>query len=76
MNDSQYKDQLIEMMKEHVLEFGSGILSRSTLRLLLLLQEKQNILFRLQEIKLLHGSKVDSDVAVFCKYTDVLVLMI
>ena len=28
--------------------------------LLLLLQEKKNILFRMQEIKLLYGSKVDS----------------
>ena len=35
-----------------------------------------NILFRLQEIKLLHGSEVDSDVVVFCKDTDVLILMI
>ena len=30
LNDSQYKDQLIEMMKQYVLEFGSGILPRST----------------------------------------------
>ena len=29
LNDSQYKDQLIEMMKQYVLEFGSGILPRS-----------------------------------------------
>ena len=58
------------------MEFGSGILPRSTLLLLSLLQEEKNILFRLQEIKLLHGSKVDSDVAVFCKDTDVLILMI
>ena len=40
------------------------------LLLLLLLQKKKNILFRLQEIELLHGSKVDSDVIVFCKETD------
>ena len=58
------------------MEFGSGILPRFTLLLLSLLQEEKNILFRLQEIKLLHGSKVDSDVAVFCKDTDVLILMI
>ena len=44
--------------------------------LLLLLQEKNNILFRLPEIKLLHGSKVDSDVVAVCKDTDVLILMI
>ena len=30
LNDSQYKDQLIEMMKQYVLEFGSEILPRST----------------------------------------------
>ena len=41
--------------------------------LLLLLQEKNNILFRLPENKLLHGSKVDSDVVVVCKDTDVLI---
>ena len=29
LNDSQYKDQLIEMMKQYMLEFGSGILPRS-----------------------------------------------
>ena len=44
--------------------------------LLILLREKKNILFRLQEVKLLHGSKVDSDVFVFCKDTDVLILMV
>ena len=46
------------------------------LLILLLLQKKKNILFRQQEIKLLHGSKVDSDVIVVCKETDVLILMI
>ena len=45
------------------------------LPLLLLLQEKDNILFRLREIKLLHGSELDSDV-VICKDADVLILMI
>ena len=34
------------------------------------------LLLLLQEIKLLHGYKVDSDVVVFCKGTDVLILMI
>ena len=34
------------------------------------------LLLLLQEIKLLHGYKVDSDVVVFCKDTDVLILMI
>ena len=31
LNDIQYKDQLMEMIKQQVLEFGSGILPRSTL---------------------------------------------
>ena len=31
LNNSQYIDQLIEMIKHYVLEFGSGILSQSTL---------------------------------------------
>ena len=44
--------------------------------LLLLLQEKNNILFRLQEIKLLHDSEVDSDVVVVCKDTGTFILMI
>ena len=30
LNDSQCKDQLIEMMIQYVLDFGSGILPRST----------------------------------------------
>ena len=30
LNDSQFKDQLIKIMKEYVLEFGTGILPRST----------------------------------------------
>ena len=34
------------------------------------------LLLLLQEIKLLHGYQVDSDVAAFCKDTDVLMLMI
>ena len=43
LNDSEYLNQLIEMIKQYLLEFGSGTLSRSTF--LLLLQEKKNILF-------------------------------
>ena len=30
LNDSQFKDQLIKIMKEYVLEFGTGIFPRST----------------------------------------------
>ena len=29
LNDNEYKDQLIEMIKQYVLEFASGILPRS-----------------------------------------------
>ena len=28
LNGCEYKDQLIEMIKQYVLEFGSGILAR------------------------------------------------
>ena len=55
--------------------YWSSVLEFQDLLLLLLLQGKKNILFPLQEIKLLHGSKADSDVIV-CKDTDVLILMI
>ena len=30
LNDSEYKHQLIEMLKQYILEFGSGIQSRSS----------------------------------------------
>ena len=30
LDDNQYKDQLIKMIKHYVQEFGSGILPRST----------------------------------------------
>ena len=55
--------------------YWSSVLEFQDLLLLLLLQGKKNILFPLLEIKLLHGSKADSDVIV-CKDTDVLILMI
>ena len=74
LNDSEYKDKLIEMIKQYVLKFGSEFCQ--DLLLLLLLQQEKNILFCLHEIKLLRGSKVDSDVIIFCKDTDVLILMI
>ena len=66
LNNCEYKDQLIEMIKQYVMESSVPEL----------LQEKNNILFRLPEIKLLHGSKVDSDVIVVCKDTDVPILMV
>ena len=40
------------------------------------IKKKIFFLFRLQEIKLLHGSKVEADVVVVCKDTDVFILMI
>ena len=39
------------------------------------LRKNYFFLFRLQEIKLLHGSKVEADVVVVCKDTDVIILM-
>ena len=85
------------MTKQYVLEFGSEILPR--LLLLLLLQEKKNFPITSREKEylispagnhyisncncqdagsrfVLHGSKVDSDVAVVCKDTDVLILIV
>ena len=74
LNDSEEKDQLIQMIKQYVPELCSGILPRSNP--FNITSGKKNILFRLQEVKLLHGSKVDSDVFVFCKDTDVLILIV
>ena len=62
------------MIKQYVLEFGSEILPRSTPFINNL--RKKNILFRLQKIKLLHGSKVETNVVVVCKDADVIILMI
>ena len=50
LNVSEYKDQLIQMIKQYALEFGSGILPR-TVPFNIISREK-NILIRLQEIKL------------------------
>ena len=50
LNVSEYKDQLIQMIKQYELEFGSGILPR-TVPFNIISREK-NILIRLQEIKL------------------------
>ena len=74
LNDNEQKDQLPEIMKQYVLEFGSEMLPRLT-PFIITSREKEYILFRLQEIKLLHSSKVDSDVAVVYKGADVLILM-
>ena len=40
LNDSEYKDQLIEMIKQYVLGFGSGILPKST-HLIITSREKE-----------------------------------
>ena len=45
LNESEYKDHLIEMIKLFVLEFGFGILPRSTLNLLLLQERKRIFCF-------------------------------
>ena len=50
LNVSEYKDQLIQMIKQYELEFGSGILPR-TVPFNIISREK-NILISLQEIKL------------------------
>ena len=50
LNNSEYKFQLVEMIKQYVPELGSGI--PSSLLILSLLQETMSILFRLHEIKL------------------------
>ena len=88
LNNSKYKDQLIEMTKQYVLEFGSGILPRSP-PFIIISREKEyftstaenhvisgcnheNVDTRL----VLHDSKVDSDIVIVCKDTDVLILMI
>ena len=86
--EQQYKDQLIEMIKEYVLEFRSGILPRFT-PFISTSREKDyftspagNKVVSVCDHEeadtqlVLHASKVDSDVAVVCKDTDILILMI
>ena len=88
LNDNEYKDQLIETIKQYVLEFSSGILPRSIF--LLLLQVKKIIFIspagnevisvcnheEADTFLVLYPSKVDSDVVVVCKDTFVLIFMI
>ena len=88
LNDGEYKDQAIEMIKQYVLEFSSGILPKFTP---FIITSRENEYFispaRNQVMRgcnheyagtrlLLHGSKVDSDVVVFCKDRVVYSLMI
>ena len=88
LNNSEFKDQLIEMMKQYVLEFGSGILPRST-PFITTSSEKEYLISPVgnQVISgcnhedadtrlVLHGFKVNLNVVVVCKDTDVLILTI
>ena len=87
LNDSEYKYQMIEMIQQYVLEFGSEILPRYTP----FITSRDNKYFISsvgnQVISscnheyagtrlVLQGSKVDSDVVVVCKDTVVYILMI
>ena len=88
LNDNEYKDKLMEMIKEYVLEFGSGILPRSIPFIITSREKNYFVLPTGNKVisvcnheeadtrLVLHASKVDSDVAVVCKNTDVLILMI
>ena len=86
LNDNEYKDQLIKSID--ALEFGSGILPRSIL-FIITSREKDYFVspagnkvvsvFDHEEADsrlVLLASKVDSDIVVVCKDTDVLILMI
>ena len=82
LNDSEYKDQLIEIIKQYVLEFGSEILPRSTPFINTSRENEYSLLSAGNQVMsdcnhnnagtrlVLYGSKVDSDVAVVvCKDT-------
>ena len=88
LNDNGYKDQLIEMIKQYVLKLASGILPRS---IPFIITSRENDYFispagnKVMNVcnhkgadtcLVLHASKVDSDLAVVCKDTDVIILMI
>ena len=88
LNNSKYKHQLIEMTKQYVLEFGSGILPRSP-PFIITSREKEYFTSTAENHVLsgcnhenadtrlaLHDTKVDSDIAIVCKDTDVLILMV
>ena len=80
LNESEYKDHLIEMIKLFVLEFGFGILPRSTQFIYYFKREREYFVSHTgsQVINgfnhenadtrlVLQGSKVDSNVVVVCK---------
>ena len=88
LNNSKYKDQLIEMTKQYVLEFGSGILPRSPPFIITSRQKEYFTSISENHVisgcnhdnadtrLVLHDSKVDSDIVIVCKETDVLILMV
>ena len=86
LNASKYKDLFIEMIKQYVLQFSSGILPRS-IPFIMTSRKKENFILptRNQVISpcnheeadtrlVLHASKENSDVVAVCKDTDVLIL--
>ena len=88
LNNSECKDQLIEITKQCVLEFGSGILPRSPP---FIITSRDKEYFTSPAVNhvisgcnhedavtrlVLHDSKVDTNVVVIFKDTDVLILMI
>ena len=79
LNASEYKDQLIEMMKQYVLEFGFGILPRSP-PFIITSREKEFFFLPAGNHVISGWNYKDADtrldVAVVCKDTDALILMI
>ena len=88
LNNSECKDQLIEITKQCVLEFGSGILPRSPP---FIITSRDKEYFTSPAVNhvisgcnhedavtrlVLHDAKVDTNVVVIFKDTDVLILMI
>ena len=90
LNDSEYKDQSIEMIKQYILEFVSGILPRTTPFIIISTGNEYYVSPAENQVisgcnhedsgtrLALHGSKVDTDVVVVvaCKDTVVYTLMI
>ena len=79
LNDSKYKDQLIEMIKQYVRDFSSKILPRSTPFTITSRKNEYSFLSAGNQVisdcnnedagtcLVLHSSKVDSDAVVVCK---------
>ena len=90
LNDSEYKDQSIEMIKQYILEFVFGILPRTTPFIITSTGNEYYVSPAENQVisgcnhedsgtrLALHGSKVDTDVVVVvaCKDTVVYTLMI